>query len=1133
MAIPLKFRLKRWLLRTAIVLTVLILILLALPFLFTTTLVRFALAQTPYARFSPLLDSASLSPSGALTLRGLALHEPDDPTCPQLLTANAVRIEFNWFKVFSSRLKSIQATGLIVYARSDPGRPLTLLRLAEFPNPSPPNAKAPPVAAAPAAPFWFDTLTCEGDLVATPPDNLTLPNASWPLHLQVSMSGPAINPVRDITLLVGDPPAPAAPSPSLHLQARIETTPAGPVIHIASADAHNLRATLAAPLARNLFSQLPPEFQRQLDASVDSLSMTGLLTASTPPRFTGQVSIQNLSMENASASATGTSSMRSEASSLKSPAPAASEISNLKSEISSQESPIPTARVKNANLSATLNIPLTANALKDALITDGLLSAAEIASGPQHLSDLSTHWALRDGELVTTETQLHVATGTLQGQFRCDLLTAADTRMQFTFTHISPNALYAGLIPADPVLPTTFNGTFSAQRLPGLAGDYSGQITLTAAQLPSTNYQLPVTNAPATAPATSPTTSDLTLTFRTQDSCRQILIDAAAHHIQTTLSEKRSNTLLASLPPEFRRAYSADLVAAGLTGTLTLSPDLHFSGELNVDNFSLSPTPPSPATQDSGRSTQNSSLSGLSLRATLDLPITPNPLPDLTIRKAVLQADQLTYLNYHLTHIVACASLQNGELNATETSFDFAGGNLFGHLQYNLLTGGIPESELNFRHISPGLIDPRLAPAGLTFATAYNGQISLRRTGNPAAEYAGHIALAIIPADLVEAANAAQNINPPHFDLTPPNGPAPLPSLDLQFHTFDQSQKVAIERLRLHDLHALATPDFLARFLPHAPTYIAKFATLDAEDLQITGTLEPFATPAHLTAQMKLTNLTFAAASPSDRPLALRRFSLAANIDTPLDATAPQFASVQAGTLAFDELTLADNTSKTFSTQWTFTDGVLHVASLNASAFGGTITGRARYDLVNKDLTGLDLDLKHIDQHELLKNINPEKVDATGSISGPVHFVLSHKDHKLHIDGDLQSDAPGRLKIGDETVRQAIAGQFAVDITNLPPNWSDIFMAQLKDYPYSTCRIRLGNPEGAPVMILDYEHADLVPGDPGYDIKMIREMDVAGVPVKAEVRVSLKCNLKNTTVHVPMPLESLLNTATGLQSLLK
>ena len=74
--------------RIAVVAGVLLLVLLALPFIFTGALVRLVLARTPYAAFRPSFKSAGLNPLGAITLSGVALHDTGEHAQDLLLTAD-------------------------------------------------------------------------------------------------------------------------------------------------------------------------------------------------------------------------------------------------------------------------------------------------------------------------------------------------------------------------------------------------------------------------------------------------------------------------------------------------------------------------------------------------------------------------------------------------------------------------------------------------------------------------------------------------------------------------------------------------------------------------------------------------------------------------------------------------------------------------------------------------------------------------------------------------------------------------------------------------------------------------------------------------------------------------------------
>ncbi len=496
------------------------------------------------------------------------------------------------------------------------------------------------------------------------------------------------------------------------------------------------------------------------------------------------------------------------------------------------------------------------------------------------------------------------------------------------------------------------------------------------------------------------------------DNCRSVAIDdATIRHLQLALNPDRASakTLLANLPAQFQRPWSGQVGQATLTGTVTLQPAPHFSGRLALQDLTVAANP-------TAADSAPIRLVNASLAATLDLPLEPNPLAHTVISDATLTAAEVTYPNVHLADLTAHATLRDSNLSLTDLRAAYAEGTFSGHLQYDLATGALPDCTFSFHHLSPDAIYPHAIPEGLILTTHYDGALQLRRTGSPGAEYAGSLALTFLN-DNTHTGIAATTS--PATASSPATAPATLPAptaLALRFHTFNQARSLAIEEARLTAFHAALTPAFLARLYPPAKTYLATDIAIDADSLLFRGTLEPFATPRHLTGQIDLANLSLTATSPTGQPLSLNRASMFALIDTPLDASAKSLATVQAGTFSLDSATLGDNSTQKISARLACSAGVLHLTDLAASVFGGTITGRMRYDLAHNNLTGLDLDLTHIDQHQVLANLSPDKVDAQGFLSGPVHFFVSTKDKKLHVDADLKSDNPGRLLIGDENL---------------------------------------------------------------------------------------------------------------------
>src|SRR4051812_46049978 len=96
-------RRRRWLRMTLLAAALAVVGILATPFLFTGSLVRYLIAQSAYRDLPLRFRSASLSPWGELTVRGVVIEEQGKLMGKPLVAAEAVRVTFDWGKVRTGR----------------------------------------------------------------------------------------------------------------------------------------------------------------------------------------------------------------------------------------------------------------------------------------------------------------------------------------------------------------------------------------------------------------------------------------------------------------------------------------------------------------------------------------------------------------------------------------------------------------------------------------------------------------------------------------------------------------------------------------------------------------------------------------------------------------------------------------------------------------------------------------------------------------------------------------------------------------------------------------------------------------------------------------------------------------------
>lgn len=292
---------------------------------------------------------------------------------------------------------------------------------------------------------------------------------------------------------------------------------------------------------------------------------------------------------------------------------------------------------------------------------------------------------------------------------------------------------------------------------------------------------------------------------------------------------------------------------------------------------------------------------------------------------------------------------------------------------------------------------------------------------------------------------------------------------------------------------------------------------LDNLDLKLGGTWQPALPPAQALAKRDFSNLN-------------------------LDQGTLSTTRMELGKLRVDHLKL-NLATKT---------GLLTASDLAFNAYGGTFAGSARVSLANPSDVAGKFTIKNLDQHQLLAACAPEKVDATGTVSGSAKFAmvtdagipvllprrttststtLSGKNAQLSnllANVDLTADGPGRLMIKDEKVARQIAGALPTGMGEaagiLPDNYSDIVVGQLKNYPYLAGTITLTTDTGYPELHLSYRRPPLTAGEPGFGVKKkIQNQDMlVSYPVQLS---SVIFKVQNQT------LRELIDRITGLQGI--
>jgi hypothetical protein len=262
---------------------------LAAPFLLTTRLVNFALAQV-FPANRPSVGSATLRLSGRLVLRDLLLHDTGSLARRPLVMAREIDAAFGWRELLSRQIREIRAENVIVYLRSNGPSQLSLMDLL-FVLSKPGSSAASNRA---SRPLWVGTLDVHGVVHLEAIRRFAPANSDLPMGFQMSMSGARVDPSRHFLVVIGKvrqteeipekpgfiaiEPAPQA-DVAFGLRADVETQPVAGgmrvIVHrLATSQAD---VTIEADSLRQFAPALPREVQGSIETSVANLWASGEL----------------------------------------------------------------------------------------------------------------------------------------------------------------------------------------------------------------------------------------------------------------------------------------------------------------------------------------------------------------------------------------------------------------------------------------------------------------------------------------------------------------------------------------------------------------------------------------------------------------------------------------------------------------------------------------------------------------------------------------------------------------------------------------------------------------------------------------------------------------------------------------
>ncbi len=281
----------------------------AAPLLFAAQLARLTLSHL-FPRNRPTLGSASISPSGALIIRELLLHDVGASADRPLVAIHELRADFRWPDLLVRRIRRLRVNQITVYARTNDASQLSLLDLLV-------GNFATSGSDRWAAPFWIDALDVTGTIhreaIAGFPEASI---ADWPLLLNMTMSGDSRYPARQINLRIGDLAGTVNVAAGDHqtvdtafgVRAEVETHPTANGTHLIfhRIAARNAALVFDADIMRKLAANFPQIFEGRIEAGLVDLSAAGELDL--PVQGSGKLT-GNVSFAGARVRARGRSQM--------------------------------------------------------------------------------------------------------------------------------------------------------------------------------------------------------------------------------------------------------------------------------------------------------------------------------------------------------------------------------------------------------------------------------------------------------------------------------------------------------------------------------------------------------------------------------------------------------------------------------------------------------------------------------------------------------------------------------------------------------------------------------------------------------------------------------------------------------
>ncbi len=542
--------------------------------------------------------------------------------------------------------------------------------------------------------------------------------------------------------------------------------------------------------------------------------------------------------------------------------------------------------------------------------------------------------------------------------------------------------------------------------------------------------------------------------------------------------------ILARLPDDLRNQLALT-VDGTLSGKLTFTSqtDDKFSGYVELgtgDDFQI----------------QSSRTAGLgavvlhnaSINGQMDWSGNAQEWPALT--KGMFHADGLSLAGFSFKDLSADVLFQDQIVSVKslhsvlgqDSRLTFSG-------SYDFSDGSIAAASLSASHVTSAALASWL-PAGMEVETAADLSVMLTRPSAQDDPYA-------INATLVLPERSTISLNE---GLATISGHPVVAAYATVARDFQSSFNAQIKAV---GFKAVGVDDALLQQLTHLPSHPFKNG-LTLSWYAISAALSSDSAHPHLSAIIDVSGLDGNAMLDSGSAFEVKNCSLNAAMASPWSTADPlRQVTCSSAIIALDKLTSGTNTLGNLHAQATLDKGQLVFSpEFKVSFAGGTITGTAQIDLPMGSLASANLKFTHLDQAVLTANLAPDRFTAEGMVSGEVAIKRNDRD-QLVGNIELATEGPGVLHFDHETAEKQIAPvarEAALAVSTLPPTFDQIVTDQLANYPYSSGMVKASDQDGELRIHLDYSRTPLMPGDPGYGVKV----QIAGRDVLANYPISLK-----------------------------